>query len=74
MSNEIAQLEAAAEGSVQREAAAAKSALLHAEQKMSQENKKEFGLVLDLYQRKSAEKEAVYQETVKFENKRRRVS
>ena len=38
MSNKIAQLEAAAEGRVQREAAAAKSALLHAEQKMSQEN------------------------------------
>ena len=40
MSNKIAQLEAAAEGRVQREAAAAKSALLHAQQKMSQENNK----------------------------------
>ena len=40
MSNKIVQIEAAAEGRVQREAEAAKSALLHAEEKMSQENQK----------------------------------
>ena len=39
MSNKIAQLEAAAKGRVQREVAAAKSALVNAEQKMFQENK-----------------------------------
>ena len=49
MSNKIAQLEAAAEGRVQREAAAAKLVQASAEQKMSQENKNEVGLVLDLY-------------------------
>ena len=43
MSNKIAQLEAAAEVRVQREAEAAKSAMLHAEEKMSQENKKRDG-------------------------------
>ena len=64
MSNKIAQLEAAAEGRVQREAAAAKSALVNAQQKMSQENKKEFGLVLDLYKTAHAEQEAVFQQEV----------
>ena len=47
MSNTIAKLEAAAEGRVQREAAAAKLALLNVEQKMFQENNKELGLVFD---------------------------
>ena len=65
MSNTISELEAAAAGRVQREAEVAKSAWLHAEEKMSQENKKEMGLGLDHYQRNYAEKEAVYQETVK---------
>ena len=38
MSNKIAGFDAAAEGCIQREAEAAKSALLHAEAKMFEEN------------------------------------
>ena len=49
MSDKIAQLEAAAEVRVRRESEAAKSAMLHAQEKMSQENKTEIGLVLDHY-------------------------
>ena len=50
MEKKLGQFEAAAEARIRNEAASAKSALVRAEQKMSQEKTKEFGIVLELYE------------------------